>query len=89
MSRKKVPAVSAVAFVVAMLPALAGAAGEHDPEGVGFAPPSVTPCSLAGINPAYHPEVFANAATARQFGFVKAKNGAWQVAPNCRRQNSG
>jgi hypothetical protein len=47
-------------------------------------PPHVVPCSLAGINPAYHPEVFGSAASARQLGFVQAKDGTWHVIPNCR-----
>ena len=45
---------------------------------------SVRPCSLAGINPAHHPEVFGNPATARAYGFVRARDGSWQVVPNCR-----
>jgi hypothetical protein len=45
---------------------------------------SVQPCSLVGINPASHPEIFGNPATARNFGFVRAKDGTWQVMPNCR-----
>jgi hypothetical protein len=32
-------------------------------------PGAVIPCSLDGINPAYHPEVFGNATSAREFGF--------------------
>jgi hypothetical protein len=47
--------------------------------------PSVVPCSLAGVNPAYHPEIFGNAATAWEYGFVRGRDGTWQVAPNCRR----
>ncbi len=46
---------------------------------------SVRPCSLDGVNPAHHPEVFGDAATARSFGFVKSRDGAWHVEPNCRR----
>ena len=45
---------------------------------------SVIPCSLAGVNPIYHPEIFANAAVARSYGFVQGRDGAWQVVPNCR-----
>jgi hypothetical protein len=45
----------------------------------------VRPCSLAGVNPAYHPEIFGNAAAALSFGFVQARGGAWQVVPNCHR----
>jgi hypothetical protein len=48
-------------------------------------PGFVQPCSLAGVNPVFHPEIFGNAATARRYGFVRAKDGTWHVAPNCRR----
>ena len=46
---------------------------------------SVTPCSLAGINPAHHPEIFGNPATAASYGFVRGRDGVWHVAPNCHR----
>ena len=47
---------------------------------------AVTPCSLAGVNPAHHPEIFGNpAVAAREYGFVKSRDGTWQVAPNCHR----
>jgi hypothetical protein len=45
----------------------------------------VAPCSLVGVNPVFHPEIFGNAATARRYGFVRAKDGTWHVVPNCRR----
>jgi hypothetical protein len=46
---------------------------------------SVRPCSLDGVNPARHPEVFGDAATARSFGFVRSRDGTWHVDPNCHR----
>ncbi len=46
---------------------------------------AVVPCSLSGVNPAYHPEIFANAATAKSFGFVQAPDHTWHVVPGCRR----
>jgi hypothetical protein len=46
---------------------------------------SVVPCSLDGVNPAYHPEIFGNAAAAASYGFVRSPNGTWQVRPGCRR----
>ena len=46
---------------------------------------SVVPCSLDGVNPAYHPEVFGNAATALSFGFVQAPDRTWHVRADCRR----
>jgi hypothetical protein len=45
---------------------------------------SITACSLSGVNPAFHPEVFGNPATAATYGFVQS-NGHWHVAPGCRR----
>jgi hypothetical protein len=45
--------------------------------------PHVKPCSLVGVNPAYHPEIFGNAAVAKSYGFVRARDGTWHVAPAC------
>jgi hypothetical protein len=45
----------------------------------------VAPCSLDGVNPVHHPEIFGNPAVARSYGFVRSRDGGWQVAPNCRR----
>jgi hypothetical protein len=45
----------------------------------------VLPCSLVGVNPVYHPEIFGNAGTAYAYGFVRSRDGAWQVRPNCHR----
>jgi hypothetical protein len=46
---------------------------------------SVVPCSLDGVNPAYHPEIFGNPTAASAYGFVRSRDGAWHVGPNCRR----
>jgi hypothetical protein len=47
---------------------------------------SVVPCSLSGVNPAVHPEIFGNpAVAARQYGFIKSRDGIWHVEPNCHR----
>jgi hypothetical protein len=46
---------------------------------------SVVPCSLDGVNPAVHPEIFGNAATARQYGFVQGPDRTWHVVPGCHR----
>jgi hypothetical protein len=43
------------------------------------------PCSLDGINPAHHPEIFGNPAVAASYGFVRSRDGTWQVRPGCRR----
>jgi hypothetical protein len=45
----------------------------------------VKPCSLDGVNPAYHPDIFRNPGLARAvYGFVQARDGSWHVEPNCR-----
>jgi hypothetical protein len=45
---------------------------------------AVTPCSLDGVNPVHHPEVFGNpAVAARDYGFVRSRDGAWRVQDNC------
>ena len=47
---------------------------------------SVRPCSLDGVNPLHHPEIFRNSAiAARESGFVKSRDGTWHVEPNCHR----
>jgi hypothetical protein len=43
----------------------------------------VIPCSLYGINPAWHPDLFGNPATAKAYGFVRSPDGTWHVAKNC------
>jgi hypothetical protein len=40
---------------------------------------AVMPGSLDGVNPAYHPGIFGNAATAASYGFVKTPQG-WAVS---------
>jgi hypothetical protein len=45
---------------------------------------SVVPCSLDGVNPAAHPGIFSNPAFARAvYGFVRLRDGTWQVESNC------
>jgi hypothetical protein len=46
---------------------------------------SVVACSLDGVNPAHHPEIFGNPAVAASYGFVRSQDGTWQVRPGCRR----
>ena len=43
----------------------------------------VVRCSLAGVNPAYHPEIFGSPGAARDYGFIRAADGTWQVSPGC------
>jgi hypothetical protein len=40
---------------------------------------NVRPCSLDGVNPVHHPQIFGNAATAREFGFVQSPDHTWHV----------
>jgi hypothetical protein len=40
---------------------------------------SVKACSLAGVNPVHHPEIFGNPAVARSMGFVQSSDGVWHV----------
>jgi len=47
---------------------------------------SVVPCSLSGVNPAAHPEIFGNPAAAASYGFVRSRNGRWHVRPDCHQQ---
>jgi hypothetical protein len=74
----------AVTTALGFLGAASAAAGTDRDRG-GREPGSVVPCSLAGVNPVYHPEIFGNAATAYAFGFVRSRDGAWHVRPNCHR----
>jgi hypothetical protein len=46
---------------------------------------SVVRCSLDGVNPAHHPEIFGNTTTALSFGFVQAPDRTWHLAAECRR----
>jgi hypothetical protein len=44
----------------------------------------VKPCSLDGVNPVHHPDIFGNPALARAYyGFVRGRDGTWQVQDNC------
>jgi hypothetical protein len=44
----------------------------------------VKPCSLDGVNPVYHPDIFGNPALARMYyGFVRGPDHAWHVVDNC------
>ena len=83
MSGKKAVVVLAFTTALGILGAASAAASDRDrgSRERGY----VVPCSLVGVNPVYHPDIFGNAATAYAFGFVRSRDGAWQVAPNCRR----
>jgi hypothetical protein len=83
MNGKKAFVALAVTTAVGILGAASAAAGSDRDRGQerGY----VVPCSLVGVNPVYHPDIFGNAATAYGFGFVRSRDGTWQVRPNCHR----
>jgi hypothetical protein len=59
--------------------ASAALAGDSNSEpGGGY----VVPGSLVGVNPAYHPGIFGNPATAKSYGFVQSSDGTWHVQAN-------
>ena len=66
-------ALAAVLVLGAALPALAGT--DNGSQSGGY----VTPGSLDGVNPVYHPGIFGNPATAAKYGFVQSPDGTWHV----------
>jgi hypothetical protein len=75
-----------IAFAIAVSLGVLGAAstawaqsGGYDYEYEGG---YVKPCSLDGVNPAHHPEIFANPAVAGGYGFAQSRDGAWHTQ-NC------
>jgi len=85
MSAKKAFVALAVTAGLGVLGAASAVAKDDDSDRRGERGGSVVPCSLDGVNPAFHPEIFGNAATAAAYGFVRSRDGGWQVRPNCRR----
>ena len=84
MNLKKALALSAAITAVGIggsASTLANQSSDRDRDRGGF----VAPCSLEGVNPAYHPEIFGSPASAAQFGFVQGPGGGWRVRPGCRR----
>jgi hypothetical protein len=82
MRANKTFVVVAMTGMIGVLGASSATASDHDyryPRGF------VLPCSLDGVNPALHPEIFGNAAAARSYGFVRSTDGRWHVMPNCHR----
>jgi hypothetical protein len=69
LAETKIALAAALVFAAAS-PALAK--GRANPGG------SVRPCSLDGVNPVHHPQIFGNAASAREFGFVRSDH-TWRV----------
>jgi hypothetical protein len=78
MSKRSLTALAAGLFVLgSMTPGAAQYDYEHNQGGF------VKPCSLDGVNPSYHPKIFGNPAVAHSYGFVRARDGRWQVSPGC------
>ena len=81
------------AFVVLALAATLGVVGTSSAawsffDGRYFRGGFVKPCSLDGVNPAYHPDIFGNPAFARAvYGFVQGRDHVWRVMDNCHLYN--
>jgi hypothetical protein len=71
-----------ITIALGVLGAASAAAGDHSDRGRerGY----VVPCSLVGVNPAVHPDIFGNPAAARAYGFVQGPDRVWRVESNCR-----
>jgi hypothetical protein len=67
----------ALATALILGTASAALAGDQGDDRGGF----VVPGSMDGVNPAYHPGIFANPDTARAYGFVGTQHG-WTAAPS-------
>ena len=77
-------AISVAVAIVTILGFLAPASAGREDRDRGRERGYVLPCSLDGVNPVFHPEIFDNPAVARSYGFVRSPYG-WQVVPGCRR----
>jgi hypothetical protein len=84
MSRKDSLIGLAVVSALSVLAAAAMAGNDRDDHGQDRGG-GVVRCSLDGVNPAHHPEIFGNAATALAFGFFQAPDHSWHVRPDCHR----
>ncbi len=86
MHSKKINMRLAVITALGVLGTASAAAAKDDIDTRGERGGSVVPCSLSGVNPALHPEIFGNPAiAAREYGFIRARDGTWHVEPNCHR----
>jgi hypothetical protein len=83
MTGNKVLVVAAITTALGILGTVPAAASDHN--GNGRASGNVVPCSLAGVNPAHHPEIFGSPAAAKAYGFVQGPDRVWRVESNCRR----
>jgi hypothetical protein len=86
MNGNKAFVVVAVTTALGLLGTTSAVAGMDDMNERGERGGFVRPCSLDGVNPVHHPEIFANPAVAnREYGFIKSRDGTWHVEPNCHR----
>ena len=85
MSRNKAFVVIAMTTVLGVLGASSAAQAAMEEGDKSNQGGSVRPCSLDGVNPVHHPEIFGNAATAQSFGFFQAADRTWHERPDCRR----
>ena len=81
MTANKAFIVVAITAVLGVLATSSATASDHRGRGRGW----VVPCSLEGVNPVYHRDIFGDPAVARSYGFVRGADGSWHVAPGCRR----
>jgi hypothetical protein len=79
MLTKITTAIATVLILGAASAALAEGSDRNDNDFGGY----VIACSLDGVNPVYHPRIFADPAVAKEYGFFKSRNGSWQVEKNC------
>jgi hypothetical protein len=83
-SGKRVFVALTVTATLGILGAASAVANEHNDRGRDRGG-SVVPCSLVGVNPVHHPEIFGNAAAAQSYGFVQGADRTWHVRADCRR----
>ena len=85
MTGNKALVVAAITTALGILGTAFAAASDHN--GAQERPRAyVVPCSLVGVNPVHHPEIFGNPAiAAREYGFVQGPDRVWRVEINCRR----
>jgi hypothetical protein len=83
MNEKKALALLAAVVALGVLGTISAAQAQYNYNRKGG---FVIPCSLAGVNPAVHPEIFSDPFIAREeYGFIRSRDGTWQVERNCAR----
>ena len=77
MTRNKAFVMIAITTALGVLGTVPAAASDHN--GRERQRGYVLPCSLDGVNPVYHPEIFGNPAVAKAYGFVEGLDRVWRV----------